>query len=69
MAKTAERTVPWRASFRFEDGGRVSLRLLRGYFLWEVPPRRWRAGRLPEAVVARDEAGKVIARTVVRRLG
>ena len=56
------------AELRYGDGSRVPLRLVRGYFLLEVPPGRWQAGRLPERVVARDGQGAVLAEARVRPL-
>lgn len=50
---------------RFEDGAHVPLRLVEGFFLYEVPPDRWSRGRQPAVLVARDSSGKVIAREPV----
>lgn len=50
---------------RFEDGEHVPLKLVEGFFLYEVPPDRWSRGRQPAVLVARDSSGKVIAREPV----
>lgn len=47
---------------RFEDGARVPIRLVEGFFLYEVPRDRWSRGRQPAVLVARDSLGNVIAR-------
>ena len=54
---------------RFEDGRGAALRLVRGYFLWEVPPGRGTRAAAG-ARVAREEDGSGLARAAaVRRLG
>lgn len=54
---------------RFEDGAHVPIRLVEGFFLYEVPRDRWSRGRQPAVLVARDSSGKVIAREPVVREG
>ena len=46
----------------FEDGERDDVPLKEGYFLYAVPPEHVKRGRLPKEFVARDAAGKVLAR-------
>jgi hypothetical protein len=46
----------------FEDGGRDDVPLKEGYFLYAVPAGHVKRGRLPKEFIARDAAGKVVAR-------
>jgi hypothetical protein len=51
----------------YEDGAGEPIRLVAGFFLFDVPRDRWSAGRQPAVLVARDAAGRVIAREPVVR--
>lgn len=51
---------------RFEDGDAVPLRLVEGFFLYEIPRSHYGEGRLPERFIARDDRGRVIARVPTR---
>jgi hypothetical protein len=46
----------------FEDGERDDVLLREGYFLYAVPAEHVKRGRLPKELIARDAAGKVLAR-------
>lgn len=46
----------------FEDGERDDVPLEEGYFLYAVPADHVKRGRLPKEFIARDAAGKVVAR-------
>ena len=46
----------------FEDGERDDVPLKEGYFLYAVPADHVKRGRLPKEFIARDAAGKVLAR-------
>jgi hypothetical protein len=46
----------------FEDGERDDVPLKEGYFLYAVPAGHVKRGRLPKEFIARDAAGKVVAR-------
>ena len=54
---------------RFEDGDRVRLRPVEGYFLHALDPRHHRLGHQPDEVVAYDAAGNVVAREDARGPG
>ena len=45
-----------------EDGERDHVPLKDGYFLYAVPTGHVKRGRLPKEFIARDAAGKVLAR-------
>jgi hypothetical protein len=50
----------------FEDGDRAHVRLVDGFFLYEVPPRHFRKGHRPSLFVARDASGAIVGRQTVR---
>ncbi len=52
---------------RFEDGATVPLRLVEGFFLYELPRERYSEGLLPSTFVARDRDGRVVGRVPARR--
>lgn len=47
---------------RFQDGEVVALRLVDGFFLYELPRRHYGDGRLPKVFIARDRHGRVVGR-------
>jgi hypothetical protein len=50
---------------RYEDGAKNEIRLLDGFFLFEVPRDRWSVRRQPAVLVARAASGNVLARKPV----
>lgn len=53
----------------FEDGERDAVPLAEGYFLYAVPAGHVKRGQLPKEFVARDAAGNVVARALVKPNG
>ena len=52
---------------RFQDGDTVPVRLVEGFFLYELPRSHYGEGRLPAVFIARDREGRVIGRVPAAR--
>jgi hypothetical protein len=51
---------------RFEDGDTAALRLVEGFFLYELPRSHYGEGRLPDRFIARDRERKIVGRVPLR---